>query len=205
MKALRFMGVLALLHIQLHHHFHGSPIDYSALALGAAASFLGIPGPGEPLLVAAGILAAKHKLDIGEVIGVAFLAATAGGVAGWLLGMVAGRTVLTTRGPFHAARVRALERGDDLFHRHPVVGVLLAPSWIAGIHRVRAVSFLTVNTLSALAWAVGIGLGAFYAGPAVIEWVEDVGWVTGAAAAAVVMAVTIAAIRRRRRSAGKPA
>jgi membrane protein DedA with SNARE-associated domain len=199
MAALRVMPVLALLH--LHHHFHGSPIDYSALALGAAASFFGIPGPGEPLLVAAGILAARHKLDIGEVVLIAFVGATLGGIAGWLLGMIAGRTVLTTRGPLREARLRALRRGDEVFNRHPVVGVLVAPSWIAGIHRLRPRTFLSINALSALAWAAGIGIGAYYAGPAVIEWVDDVGWITGVALLLILLAVVAAAVRHRRQRA----
>jgi membrane protein DedA with SNARE-associated domain len=193
--ALRLLPVLAL----LHHHFHGSPIDYSALGVAAAASFFGLPGPGEPLLVAAGILAAKHKLDIGEVVLVAFGGATVGGVAGWILGLAAGRTVLTTRGPLHAARTRALRRGDEIFRRHPVIGVLVAPSWIAGIHRVTPRLFLGINALSALVWAAGIGIGAYYAGPAVIEWVDDLGWVTGAGLVLILLAVVAAALRKRRR------
>src|SRR5947209_13929236 len=87
------------LHLHFHHHFRGPPFDYGALALAAAASWVGVPGPGEPLLVAAGIFAARHQLDIGTVLVVAWVSAMLGGVCGWVVGLKAGRTVLTAPGP----------------------------------------------------------------------------------------------------------
>ena len=54
--------------LALLHHVPAASIDYAALALGAFASWAGIPGPGEPLLIAAGIVAARHKLDITPVL-----------------------------------------------------------------------------------------------------------------------------------------
>jgi membrane protein DedA with SNARE-associated domain len=199
------LGTILALGLALHHHFHGPPIDYAGLAAAAAASWVGLPGPGEPILIAAGVFAAKHKLDIGEVLLVAWAAATAGGVAGWLAGMKAGRVVLTTRGPFQRQRLRALARGDEVFGRWPVIAILLTPSWIAGIHRVRPVLYLVTNALSAAVWAVGIGLGAFYAGPSVIEVVNDLGWVTGVGLLVLVLAGVAIEVTRRRRKARRQA
>jgi membrane protein DedA with SNARE-associated domain len=191
---------MLVLAIAVHHRFHGPPIDYATLAAGAAASWIGVPGPGEPLLIAAGVIAARHKLDIGEVLLVAWAAATLGGVGGWLIGMKAGRTVLTTRGPLRRTRLKALARGDDIFGRYPVVAILLTPSWIAGIHRVRAGIFLPTNAVGAALWATGIGLGAYFIGPGVIEFVDDLGLVTGAALVVlIVVAVGLEARRRRRK------
>jgi membrane protein DedA with SNARE-associated domain len=195
---IRLVPVLVL---AFHHHFHGPPIDYAGLAAAAAASWAGLPGPGEPLLIAAGVFAAKHKLDIGEVLLVAWASATAGGILGWLIGMKAGRVVLTTRGPFHRVRLRALERGDEIFQRHPVVAILLTPSWIAGIHRVRSSIYLSTNVISAALWAIGIGLGAFYVGPDIVELADDLGWVTGGGLVLLVLAGVAAEITRRRRRA----
>lgn len=194
LKALLTFGLA----LRFHHHFNGPPFDYLGLALGSAASWLGIPGPGEPLLIAAGLLAAKHKLDIFTVVLVAFVSATAGGVAGWLIGLKAGRAVLATRGPLQSMRRGALARGDEVFARHPVIAILLTPSWIAGIHKVGAAVYLTVNVVSAAVWAVGIGLGAYYIGPAVIDFVADLGWVTGGGLVLLILAGVVVEIARRR-------
>jgi len=188
------------------HHFHGPPVDYVGLAAASVASWIGVPGPGESVLVAAGIFSAKHKLDIAEVLLVAWVAATAGGVAGWLIGMRAGRAVMTAPGPLQRARLKAVERGDEIFGRVPVLAVVLTPSWIAGIHRVRPTVYLLTNALSAALWAVGIGLGAFLAGPAIADVVDDVGWVATIGLVALVGAGVLLELRRRRarRSGGTP-
>lgn len=194
-------GTILVLGLAVHHHFHGPPIDYVGLAAAAGASWLGVPGPGEPVLIAAGVFAAKHKLDIREVLAVAWAAAAAGGMAGWIIGLKAGRAVLTTRGPFRRARLKALARGDEVFTRWPVIAILLTPSWIAGIHRVRTGLYLVTNAVGAAVWAVGIGLGAFFIGPDVLDFVNDLGWVTLIGLVALVMvAVGIEVGRRRRKS-----
>ena len=192
-------AIAVVLGFRFRHHFHGPPIDYLGLTAAAAASWIGVPGPGEPILIAAGVFAAKHRLDLAEVLLFAWAGAAAGGVGGWLIGMRAGRVVMTAPGPFRRTRMRAVERGDEIFTRVPVVAVLLTPSWIAGIHRVRARVFLPVNTASAALWAVGIGLGAYFAGPTVVDVVDDVGWVTVAGVVLLVLAGIVLEIRRRRR------
>lgn len=195
-----FRATLVLgLSLRLHHHFHGPPIDYGALAAAAAASWIGVPGPGEPVLIAAGVFAAQHRLDIVSVLLVAWAGATAGGIGGWLLGMKAGRTLLSAPGPLHRLRLNGVARGDQIFARVPVLAVLLAPSWVSGIHRVSARLFLPLNAIGAAIWACGIGLGAFYVGPTVIELVDDVGWVIAIALALVVAGTIAAEITRRRR------
>ncbi|MBV9465268.1 MAG: hypothetical protein JO169_04060 [Solirubrobacterales bacterium] len=185
--------------LAIHHHFHGPPFDYAGLAVAAAASWIGVPGPGEPVLIAAGVLAAKHKLDLASVLVVAWGAATAGGVAGWLIGMKAGRRVLSAPGPLRQMRAKALARGDDVFARFTVVAILLAPSWIAGIHRVKAAVYLPTNAFGAALWAGGIGLGAYFIGPTVIDLVEDLGWITVVALVLLVSAGAAAEWLRRRR------
>ena len=197
------LGIKSLLTValalHLHHKFHGPPIDYFGLALAAAASWVGVPGPGEPVLIATAVIAAKHKLDISSVLLVAWAAATAGGVAGWLIGMKAGRAVLITRGPLHEMRRRALARGDEVFNRYAVVAILLTPSWIAGIHRVRPVIYLPTNAVGAALWAVGIGLGAYLIGPTVVDIVEDVGVASVVGFALLVLVAVVTEIARRRR------
>jgi membrane protein DedA with SNARE-associated domain len=186
--------------IHHHHRFSGSPVGYAGLAAAAAASWIGVPGPGEPLLIAAGILAAKNKLDIASVLLVAWAGAAGGGMGGWLLGMQFGRRLLSAKGPLHSFRKAAVARGDAVFKRYPVLAIVLTPSWIAGIHGVRLSLYLPVNALAALAWAVGIGLGSYYAGPPVVEFVDDLGWALGGGLIALIAVVIAVEVLRRRRS-----
>jgi membrane protein DedA with SNARE-associated domain len=188
--------------LHVFHHVPRDSIDYVALALGAFASWIGIPGPGEPLLIAAGIVAAKHKLDITPVLVWAFVGATLGGIAGWWIGLVAGRTVMTAPGPFRRLRLKAVERGEEVFERLTVIAILLAPSWVAGIHRVGTVMYLTTNVVSAAVWAVGIGLGAYYVGPPILDIIADVGWVTGIGLVLLVLVGVGIEVSRRRRRGG---
>jgi membrane protein DedA with SNARE-associated domain len=200
LKALLIVGFA----VRFHHRFHGPPIDYATLTAAAAASWVGVPGPGEPVLIAAGVFAARHKLDIGEVLLFAFAGAAAGGIAGWLIGMKLGRTVMTARGPLLRMRRTALARGDEVFGRWAVLAILLTPSWVAGIHRVRTGLYLVTNAVSAALWAVGIGLGAYFVGPAVVDFVADLGWITGAGLVLLVLAAILLEVRRRRRRSNRP-
>jgi membrane protein DedA with SNARE-associated domain len=195
-----FKGVLVLaIALHIHHKLKGPAIDYVGLATASGASFFGLPGPGESVLIAAAIFAAKHKLDIASVVVVAGLGAMAGGVLGWGIGLKAGRRVLTRPGPLHQYRLKALERGDALFARWTALAIFLTPSWMAGIHNVGAVKYNAINAGIAVAWAAGIGVSAYYVGPPVVDAVADLGTLTGAILIVAVAAVVVGAILRRRR------
>ena len=205
-------SVMAFLHdlLQLHlgavarHRVEGPAVDYYGLAAAAAASWVGVPGPGEPVLIAAGILAAKHKLDLATVLLVAWAAATTGGIIGWAIGRKAGRRLLTARGPLHGARLRAVARGEKVFDRYAVVAVLLTPSWIAGINRVRSSVYQPTNAAAAAVWAAGIGLGSYFAGPAVIDVVNDFGTGTSVIVAALILTAVGLQLGRRHRLRSGP-
>jgi membrane protein DedA with SNARE-associated domain len=199
----RVVIVLGLaFHVHIHHHFHGPPVDYLGLAAAAFASWVGVPGPGEPLLIAAGVLAARHRLDLGSVLLVAFLAASAGGIVGWLAGMVGGRRIVTAPGPLRGLRHKAVARGEEVFQRVPVLAIVLTPAWVAGIHHVRPALYIPTNFISAALWTGGIGVGAYFVGPAVIDGVKDAGIVLGSGIVLFVLAVIGLELRRRHRKAG---
>lgn len=191
--------------LHIHHRVQGPAIDYVGLATASGASFFGLPGPGEPVLIAAAVFAARHDLDIGSVVVVAFFGALAGGIFGWLIGLKAGRAVLTARGPLYKYRLRALERGDALFAKYTVLAIFLTPSWMAGIHNVGVVRYNLINAAIAAAWAAGIGVSSYFVGPPVIDAVSDLGTVTGVILCVAVAAVVVGEIVRRRRKAGRRA
>lgn len=184
-------------HVHLFHHVQGPAFDYIGIALAAFASWAGLPGPGESLLLAAGIFAAKHKLDITPVIVVAVIGATAGGIVGWLFGRHGGRRVLTAPGPLRSFRLDAVAKGEETFKRHEALAVLLTPSWVAGINRSRPGMYNLINFVSAIGWGVAIGIGGYYVGPPVLEFVSDFGTAgTVVAIVIVVVAVSTTFVRR---------
>ena len=194
----RSIGLLVLA-LHVFRHVPAANIDYAALALGAFASWAGVPGPGEPLLIAASIVAAKHQLDLTPVLIWAFVGAELGGIAGWLFGWIAGRSVMTAPGPLRGLRLKAVERGEEVFQRLTVIAILLAPSWVAGIHRAGTSVYLITNTLSAALWAVGIGLGAYYVGPPVLDVLADIGTATAIGLVLLVLVAVGFELKRRRR------
>jgi membrane protein DedA with SNARE-associated domain len=195
--------VAAAIHIHLHlrvhfRPFHGPSFDYGGLAIGALVSWIFGIGPGEPLLIAAAILAGKHKLDLTEVLVVAWMGANVGGVIGWLIGLTAGRPLIAAPGPFRKARLRALERGERIYDRATVTAVILTPSWLAGVHRVKWPIYLFANAVSATIWAIVIGVGAYLIGPAVADMFDDVGTLGLIIIASVIVAGGVAEYARRR-------
>lgn len=191
------------LHVHLHllHHLKGPAFDYVGVGLAAFASWVGLPGPGEAVLLAAAVYAAKHKLDISPVVVVAFLGATAGGIVGWLIGRGAGRAVLTAPGPIHSIRVDAVENGERMFKRHEALAIYLTPSWVAGINRARPGIYNLINALSAAVWAVAIGVGGYYIGPPIVDVVGDLGTAGLVLVIVIVVLGVITAVVRRQRGA----
>lgn len=200
------MLILAL-HINLHFHLHlhllhhrGAAIDYIGLAAAAFASWLIYFGPGEPAMIAAGVIASKHKLDIAPVVFWGWIGAMLGGIAGWLIGMKAGRTLLTAPGPFQKLRIRAADHGENVFRRMEVLAIIAAPPWVAGINRSRARLYLPVNAISALVlWAAPLGVGAYYIGPPVLDLFSDMGTLLAVLLIAGVTSIVAAEVLRRRR------
>jgi len=203
----RTVPVLGVASSGVVHHpmLHGSPVDLVGVALAAAASWIGVPGPGEPVLIAGGVYAARGKLDLAELLVVAWAAATAGGVAGWLLGRKGGRALWTAHGPLQRWRCNSLARGERFFERYGLLAIYLAPSWVAGIHGVRPARYLPANAFSAVIWTLLVGWGAYLVGPPIEDVVSDVG--LGATALLVVLVALFVLgerWRRRRRRVTRP-
>lgn len=195
------LGLHLHIHLHLFHHVKGPTFDYVGIALAAFASWVGLPGPGEAVLLAAAVFAAKHKLDITPVLLVAFLGAASGGIVGWVVGLKAGRPVLTAPGPLRSIRLDAVEQGEQTFKRMEVVAIWLTPSWVAGINRARPGIYNLINALSAALWAVAIGIGGYYIGPPIVEFVDDFGTAGLILVIVIVLGAVGTAVLRRHRAA----
>lgn len=193
-----FRGPLGLVLLSvLHHRARHSGVDYVGVFLAAGVSWSAVPGPGEAALVAAGISAAHGRLDLSAVVAVAFAGASVGGTAGWLLGRHGGRGLVTAPGPLYRLRLSTIDRGERFYERYGALAVLFTPSWVAGIHDMRFSQFMLFNAVSALAWALGVGVGAYFVGPSITDIVGDVGLV-GAGIVGVLFVLTVVFVARRR-------
>jgi len=198
------VAVIAALHLPLHIHARGPSLDYLGVFLASIGSWIGLPGPGEAALVAAGISAGLHHLDITALVVIAWCGATIGGMAGWLIGRHAGRGVLAAPGPLQRLRLRAIASGDRFYDRYGLIAVLFTPSWIAGIHNMRSARYVPANAVSAAVWALAWGLAAYFVGPPISDVIDDAGSARWAVIAAAVVAVAaIALLRHRRHRAGR--
>ncbi len=194
------LSTLAVL-AALHPHTRASGVDYLGVFVAATVSWVALPGPGEAALIAAGISAAHGHLDLASVLAVAWAGACLGGTTGWIIGVKAGRELLMAPGPLHHVRLALVARGDRFYRRYGPVAVLFTPSWIAGIHNMRWSRFLPANAISALTWALAVGLGAYLVGPSITDVVADAGLAGGLLLAALfVLAVALVVRRRSHRS-----
>jgi membrane protein DedA with SNARE-associated domain len=179
----------------------GSVGAYAGLFVLLALSWAGLPVAGQAALVAAGVLASDGELSISIVLAVGIAASAIGGVAAYMVGLHGGRAAITAPGPLRGLRVRALDKGEELFGRYGAAAVLFGPMWLAGIHRMPWRSFLAWNAVAAVGWTVVAGLGAFLIGPAITDVLKRAGVVVAAVAAAIVVVVLV---RRLRSTARNP-
>jgi membrane protein DedA with SNARE-associated domain len=163
---------LAAMH--LHHHLHGTSLGYIGIALAVTASWAGVPGPGEPALIAGAVFAARGRLDLLELLAVAWLAAMLGGVGGWMIGRW-GHALVRRPGPLHRHRLRALSRGERFFERYGLIAVYFAPSWVAGSIGFPARRFIPANAGAAAIWTALVGGGGYAVGPQIGDVVADAG------------------------------
>jgi membrane protein DedA with SNARE-associated domain len=181
----------------LHRHAHASGVNYLEVYVGSVISWGAFPGPGEAALIAAGISAAHHHLELASVLAVAWAGAASGATAAWLAGLKGGRGVLTARGPLHRLRLSIIARGERFYERFGPLAVMFTPPVIAGIHNMRWTRFLPAIAISTLIWAAAVGVGAYLVGPSITDIAADAG-LAGASLVVLLFVVTAVVFRRRR-------
>lgn len=144
------------------------------LFIGVALVCMGVPVPGETLLISAALFAGStDQLTISSVVLVAAIAATAGGMIGYLIGRSIGLPLLVRYGRHIGLDERRLKVGQYLFLRHGgkivffgrFVDILrMFAGVLAGVNRMGWPYFLLMNTLGAICWALLLGGGAYRLG-----------------------------------------
>jgi membrane protein DedA with SNARE-associated domain len=170
---------------------------------------LGIPLPGEIILVSAALLASRHTLDVSPVaVGAA---ATVGAVVGDTIGYTIGRRYgmslferLARRFPKHFGTGH-VALAKQLFARWGVwavffgrfvalLRILAGP--LAGALRMHYPKFLAANALGGLCWAGGTTAVVYFAGLAAERWLSRFSWV--ALVIAVVLGIGLTLLLRER-------
>ena len=162
------------------HHIlellRGALVHYGYWAVAAALLLenAGVPVPGETVLLLASFLAyAERDLQLGWIVVVGTLAATAGDNLGYAIGNYGGRAALQRyRNIFRVSDV-ALARGERLFERYGPVTILFArfvfgmrviAGPMAGVLRMPWKRFTVFNLLGAALWVSAISLTGYFFG-----------------------------------------
>ena len=182
---------------------------YALVALVISLESMGIPLPGEVILVSAALLAARQELDVSPVW--VAVAASAGAIIGDSIGYLAGRhwgdrmfTTLGRRFPRHAGPDQ-LAYAEHVFTRYGVWAVFFGrfvallrifAGPLAGALRMPYPRFLAANALGGITWACGTTAAIYALGAGAQQWLKESSWI--ALAVAVVVAMAVSTVFRRR-------
>lgn len=149
---------------------------------------LGIPLPGEIVLVSAALLAAQHVVDPVAVALAAITGAIVGDSIGYTIGRRggqplfdwAGRKFPKHFGPSHlAAAHRAFDRFGmwAVFFGRFVALLRIFAGPLAGALKMPYAKFLTANALGGIVWAGGTTAVIYYVGIVAETWLKRFSWV----------------------------
>jgi len=206
--SLRAVGALAH---QVGGHNLGhllATYGYWAVLVFVAVESMGIPFPGETMLLAAAIYAGTtHHLQLPLVIAAAAAGAILGDNAGYLAGREGGYRLLRRYGRYIRLDERKLKLGQYLFLRHGgkvvffgrFVAVLrIWAAFLAGTYRLPWTRFLAYNAGGGVVWATVFGLGGYALGDNVHRLTGPVG-IGGALLGAALALAGIVWLRRNER------
>ncbi len=173
---------------------------YPAIFLGVMLENAGIPVPGETILLTAGFLSFKGKLDLIPVVLTAFSGAVIGDNIGFFIGYKGGRPFLERYGNSLFVSRKGLERTERLFQRHGgkiifvarfITGLRVFAALIAGVGRMKYRRFFFFNVSGAILWATVIALIGYYFGQgretmsAYFKYIDEV--ILGAIGAGIIL------------------
>jgi membrane protein DedA with SNARE-associated domain len=156
-------------------HLTGWPVyaAVGALAFAEAAAFFGLVVPGETAMLLGGVLAGRHQVALGTLLTVAIGAAIAGDSVGYFVGARFGPRLRRTW-PGRRIRAEHWARAERMV-RHRGAWAVVLGRWVgvlralvptaAGMVRMPYRTFVAANAAGGAAWAGGIVLAGYAAGP----------------------------------------
>src|SRR5918997_3188541 len=146
---------------------------YLLVFFGVMVESMGVPLPGETILICAGILAQRGHLGLGYAVLLGILGAVVGDQIGYWVGRKGGRLFVLGWGRYLFITPERLARAEAFFARHGGKAVFLARffsglrvfgSLVAGISRMRWGTFLFYNALGGVVWATAVVLVGYLLG-----------------------------------------
>jgi membrane protein DedA with SNARE-associated domain len=142
---------------------------YGAAFAAVLVEGMGVPTPGQTLLMAAAVEAAEGRMSIGLLLLVVTTAAVFGNSIGYAIGRWGGRAALNKL----KVNTQRQQRLDDLFRRRGGVVVLLA-RFLDGLRQLNGIAagvlqmpwwtFTAYNIAGAILWTCAWGLGTYFLG-----------------------------------------
>jgi membrane protein DedA with SNARE-associated domain len=185
---------------------------YAVVALVIGLESLGIPLPGEIILVSAALLSSQHTGVNPVVLGAC---ATAGAVVGdsigYAIGRKGGRPLLAWLGRkfprhFSEGHVATAERSFEkwgmwaVFFGRFVALLRIFAGPLAGVLRMPYWKFLTANVLGGICWAGGTTAVIYYVGVVAESWLKKFSWL-GLVVAVLIGLGSMLVLRRKAKKA----
>ncbi|HLI07475.1 MAG TPA: DedA family protein [Ktedonobacteraceae bacterium] len=149
-------------------------LGYPAVTLFIMIESMGIPFPGETMLLLASFYAAiNHHLQIPIVIACAALGAIIGDNLGYWIGRTGGRALVSRYGRFVFIKPEHIERAERFFEKHGNKTVFFGrffailrawAAFLAGVNHMPWRTFLLYNAAGGIVWATIYGLLGYFAG-----------------------------------------
>lgn len=185
---------------------------YAVVALVIGLESLGIPLPGEIILVSAALLSSQHSGINPVVLGAcASLGAVVGDSIGYAIGRKGGRPLLAWLGKkfpshFGEGHVATAERSFKkwgmwaVFFGRFIALLRIFAGPLAGVLRMPYWKFLIANCLGGVVWAGGTTAVIYYVGVVAESWLKKFSWI-GLVAAVLVGLASMLIVKRRAKRA----
>jgi membrane protein DedA with SNARE-associated domain len=170
-----FVSLVSFEELQQLVSAHG----YWVVALIVGLESMGLPLPGETILVLAAIYAATEpSFNVWVVIAVAAFGAIVGDNAGYWLGLRYGYALLLRYGERIGMFEARIKLGQYLYLKHGAKVVFLGrfvallrilAAFLAGVNRMPWRAFLMANASGGIIWAAVFGIGGYFFGKLLLE------------------------------------
>jgi membrane protein DedA with SNARE-associated domain/membrane-associated phospholipid phosphatase len=146
---------------------------YLVVFVGVMLESIGIPLPGETILIASGVMVQRGYLDLGDAIVFGILGAVVGDQIGYWVGREGGRPFVLRWGPYILITPERLAKAEGFFARHGGKAVFLARfiaglrvfgALVAGVSRMPWRTFFFYNALGGALWATAAVLVGYLLG-----------------------------------------